>query len=408
MKGRVAVIGSGMAGLAAAWLCRQRGYAVTLFEAHQGWGMDAHRLQVDGGVIDVPLRVMSPQAWPSVLALAHEVGVGTFPVSTPLSCSWTDRQTWFRTGRLPILGWPWVGEWRYLDRRALGMARGLWQLRRLTRQLQEQPELTLAQALQIQPFDPLFWRGLVLPVLTTICTCSEEHLLAWPAAGLLQLLEGILHGGGLCRLNGGTSALVQALAKDLPIHAGSPVEQLCLQGDSVLVRNARGEGGCFERAVVATQSNQLGFLDPAQFAEERRVLADIRFDRGELWVHRDLRFMPQRQQDWTALNFQTDRQLSQPMFSVWVNAVEPTLMGCAPVLQTWNPLCEPAPELVLARIPLQRAVVHGGTARVHQQLREWHARPGRRVFFCGSWAHAGVPLLESAVRSAQAVVETID
>jgi len=59
---------------------------------------------------------------------------------------------------------------------------------------------------------------------------------------------------------------------------------------------------------------------------------------------------------------------------------------------------------VLLRQPLQRAVVNGGTGTILEALRGWHTQPGRRLFYCGSWAHDGVPLLESAVRSAQAVV----
>lgn len=117
--------------------------------------------------------------------------------------------------------------------------------------------------------------------------------------------------------------------------------------------------------------------------------------------------MPAKQEDWTALNFQMDEALEKPMFTVWVNKVEPTLANSAPVLQTWNPLFEPDPDTVLARVPLERAVVHSGTARVHDALNQWHRQPGRKVFFCGSWAYEGVPLLESAVRSANAVVDAI-
>ena len=95
------------------------------------------------------------------------------------------------------------------------------------------------------------------------------------------------------------------------------------------------------------------------------------------------------------------------MFTVLVNAVEPTLAAAEPVLQTWNPLYEPDPETVLARVPLQRAVVHTGTAEIHRTLAGWHAEPDRRVFYSGSWAYPGVPLLESAVRSAQAVVARV-
>jgi predicted NAD/FAD-binding protein len=405
----IAVIGSGMAGLAAAYRARCAGHNVTVFETHNSLGMDAHSLNVNGGLVDVPLRVMSPESWPSLLALAKEVGVGTFNVQTHTSCSWANRHTWFRSGEVPLLRWPFIGSWRYINRRALRMGLGIWQLRRLTRQLEHHSnDATLADILQQYHFDPLFWRGLVLPILTTICTCEEKHLLNWPAAQLLSLLNGILHSSQLCRLEGGTSALVQALAKGLPLYSGSPVVQVKTSRQAVDVYNERGEGGMFDRVIVATQANQLSFLDDGQFGKERKILQNIGFDSGELWVHQDTRFMPLKQQDWTALNFQMDEGLEKPMFTVWVNQVEPTQQNRAPVFQTWNPLFEPEPDTVLARIPLQRAVVTPGTAQVHKALNLWHRQTGRKVFFCGSWAYKGVPLLESAVRSANAVVSLIN
>lgn len=404
----IAVIGSGMAGLAAAHGCRRNGHEVTVFEAQEGHGMDAHALTVEGGLVDVPLRVMSQESWPSVLALARSVGVDTYQVSTYSSCSWRDQSTWFRSGQLPGMDWPFVGSWRYLNGRSLRIALGLHKLAGLTRKLESQQSTqTLAEVLAEHPMDPIFWRGLVLPILTTICTCDEQHLLAWPAVQLLKQLHGIVHGSTLLRLQGGTSALAERLAQDLTFHSGSAVQQVHTEESGFRVLNGRGEGGLFDRVIVATQANQLGFLQEQVFAEERRILGDIRFASGELWVHQDVRFLPHRPDDWTALNFQMDRQMHRAMFSVLVNQVEPSLTDRPPVMQTWNPLFEPDPRTVLARIPFERAVVHQGTARVHEHLREWHAAPGRKLFYCGSWAHEGVPLLETAVRSANTVVAAI-
>lgn len=405
----IAVIGSGMAGLAAAYKARCSGHAVTVFEARGNHGMDAHSLTAGNGLVDVPLRVLSPDSWPSVLQLATAVGVDTFDVKTHSSCSWTNGATWFRSSTLPLLHWPVVGSWRYLNRRALRLGFGLWQLRRITAGIVRQPsDVTLAQVLKQHSFDRLFWRGLILPILTTICTCEEKHLLNWPARQLLPLLHSILHGKALCRLTGGTPALAKQLAKGLRFFSNSPVQQLRYVEQGVAVSNARGEGGIFDRVIVATQANQLDFLDQSQFSHERQILSTIRFDSGELWVHQDNRLMPARQQDWTALNFQMDKALRKPMFTVWVNQVEPSLYGREAIFQTWDPLFAPDNNKVLARIPLQRAVVHAGTASVHAALTEWHLQPGRKVFFCGSWAHDGVPLLESAVRSANAVVNIIN
>lgn len=409
MNETIAVIGSGMAGLAAARMFKDAGKTVTVFEAQPRQGMNAHTVPFHQGMVDVPLRVMSPQAWRSVLALAAQVGVTTFEVNTYTSCSWLDQETWFRSSRIPLTQWPTVGSWRYLNGKSLRIAHGFIQLSRAIRELKKQgdSETTLGVFLQTHGFDALFWRGLVLPVLTTICTCSEESLLAWPALDLLTLLETIVHGDTLLRLQGGTTALVNALAADLDFRSGSPVAVVTQDEAGVLVKNQRGEGGRFSRVIVATQANQLDFLDPRQFAHEVAALQAIRFDQGELVVHSDPRFMPRRRSEWTALNYLMSKDLQASMFTVWVNAVEPTIAQAPPVFQTWNPLFAPAPEHTIARVPLARAVVHSGTQRALAELKRMHAEPSRRVFFCGSWAYPGVPLLESAVRSAMAVADSL-
>lgn len=409
-KESIAIVGSGMAGLAAARICADAGHRVTIFEVQARRGMDAHTIAVHGGIVDVPLRIMSPLHWHSVLNLASHVGVGTFEVDSFISCNWLSGETWFRSGRLPHTRLPMIGSWRYLNRETLQIAFGLWQLMRAVKELRQRQDTrtTLGEFLAHHRFDPIFWRGPVLNVLKTICTCSEEHLLAWPALQLLSFLEMITFGQGFLRLQGGTPALVDAVSRGLEFFSGSPVVQVRQHETGVEVRNARGEGGRFDRVVVATPANQSGFLADGQFSREIAALRGIHFDKGELVVHSDTRFMPRRRSDWVPLNFLMTPDLQQSMWNVWVNAVEPTIADAPPVFQTWNPLFEPTPESVLVRVPLARAVVHGGTEAALTQLRMLHAESGRRVFFCGSWAYPGVPLLESAVRSAIAVANELN
>jgi len=154
----------------------------------------------------------------------------------------------------------------------------------------------------------------------------------------------------------------------------------------------------------APNTKGLDFLDDRQFAQEREVLSGIRFADGELITHTDQRFMPRDRRDWTALNFQTDPGMDRVMFTVWINAVEAGMStDDPPVLQTWNPVFPVQEDKVIDRTPLQRAVVHAGTEAVLQQMDRWHREPGRRVFYCGSWAYEGVPLLETAVQAARRV-----
>ncbi len=408
MTQRIAVIGSGMAGLAAAYGCRQLGHDVCLFESHDALGMAAHSLQVDGGRVDVPLRVMGEGRWDQTLKLARTVGIDTFAANVDVSCSWLDGQSWLRSRHMPVTGWPMIGAWRHLSLRNLRCAAGMIGLIRATRRIQaSERDLTLGEFVARHDPDRLLWRGLILPILATVCTCDEEHLNAWPAGQLLDLLFGILPSGRLRRLTGGTAHLAAELGRDIPLRAGHPVESIRQLDAGVLVAGSKLGEGVFDRVIVATQANQLDFLDDSQFGQERDFLARVPYVDGELVVHRDLRVMPCRRSDWTALNFFMDRELGQSMFTVWVNAVEPTLRDRPPVLQSWNPIIELEPDQVIRRIPLQRAVVNRQSQSVPETVRQWHQQPDRRVFYCGSWASEGVPLLETAVRSAQEVVDRI-
>ena len=121
-------------------------------------------------------------------------------------------------------------------------------------------------------------------------------------------------------------------------------------------------------------------------------------------MHSDMRFMPIRKRDWSALHYQVKRDFSDTMFSIWVNPIEPSIKKNEPVFQTWNPIFEPKPEKVFKAVPMERAVVSLENQNLIKELNVLHQLPSRKVFFCGSYAAPGVPLLESAVRSAIKVV----
>lgn len=406
----IAIIGSGMAGLAAGWLCQRAGHRVVLYEAQARRGMDAHTLRVDTpsgpGLVDVPLRVMSPHAWKSVLALCDEVGVGTFATDTFAAFSWRDGETWLRNGATLIAGrrLPTLGSWRSVNRHsaAVGLGLVLWQ------KTSPRPDETLASFARRAHLPATFVRAFLVPLLTTICTCDEATLMRWPAEPLLHLFRQIFYGQTLRRLTGGTPALVDALTRNLELRAPERVVSVRKTSDSRLaVHTASGTSHAFDRVLIATQANHVAsFLDPS-FQREHQILRRFRYDAGELVTHTDSHFMPRRREDWTPLSYQIERDLSRQMFTVWVNPVEPSLRDAPPIFQTWNPLEPVAPEKVLAAVKLQRAVVDTDTVSATNALDRLHAEPGRQVFFCGSYATAGVPLLESAVRSAVTIASRI-
>lgn len=412
---QIAVIGSGIAGLAAGWACARAGYAVTVFEADNRCGMDGHTVEVptaSGPIsVDVPLRVANSTSWASFLALCREVGVSTYEVDTGLSFSTMSGETWLRTGRVwenaPLgLG---SGMLRHLGPRAFGIGYSLFRLsRELDRHLDYggAPELTLDQFMRAGRFDPFFYHRFVLPILSTICTCSTATLRAWPASQILGLLRPILRGARARRLQGGATSLVTALLVGVKARLGDRIAVVSPDTAGVTVLTAAGTHHRFDYVIVATQANKVNFLDPS-CNRERSVLQRFAYERGELVTHSDTGFLPRNRSHWMPLNYIHPAGSGPSIWTVWLNRVEAGLRRESPLFQTWQPHVTPAAAAVRSSVAFERSVVTDDTTGALAALDRIHGEPGRRLFFCGSYAAAGVPSLETATRSAVSVSERL-
>lgn len=153
--------------------------------------------------------------------------------------------------------------------------------------------------------------------------------------------------------------------------------------------------------IVATPTNKIEtFLDNQQFADDIALLKKFKFEQGQLVIHTDQSVMPPKRKDWAVLSYMMDRKFTRQQFTVWLNSVEPTLVGKNPVFQTWQPVTEIDPKKIISSVTLTRAVVDSQTVALNKELQARHHDLNRKVFYCGSWSCDGLPVLESAVTSA--------
>lgn len=407
----IAVIGSGMAGLATARILKDAGHNITIFEALTGRGMDSHSTEFEGGLIDAPLRVMNPHLWKNTLSLATYLGIKTYPVRTYMACSWLfeDRtETWLTTTRSRIGNFPIINNRKGLQQYGWRLVKGMLQLKTAIAKFfkSKDQDMTLAEFINQHEIEEVFWHGAVMPVLYTICTCNPKTIGEWPAKPLLIFLRQLTDGDALLRLQGGTPALVDKLIENINIQSGSAITKVTEQAEKVLVENNKGEQQLFDRVVVATPTTKIEeFLDSAQFVDDIALLRQFRFEQGQLVIHTDSSVMPPKRKDWSVLSYMMDRKFTRQQFTVWLNSVEPSLVGKSAVFQTWQPVTEIDPKKVISTVTLTRAVVDSKTVALNKELQQRHKMANRKVFFCGSWSCDGLPILESAVTSAMHIAE---
>ena len=412
---RIAVVGSGIAGLSATWLLSQE-HQVSLFEKHEHLGMDARSLDVQGdgenARIDVPLRVFFGGFYPNLTALYRQLGIESGPINYAASFGALNERSYFRYDNYKLGGrsLPFFKGARSLNPKALRIGWDIWRLFRQTpKSIAEGvgDDMTLEAYLHANNFSEDFSEGFLYPAFSAICTCSHASVRAYPARVILEYLNSGLLLSSMRRVTQGTQEVVTRLSQHAEhVHLRSSVINISQNDEEVAVHTPEGVA-TFDHVVIATQANQASRLVKNASAEERDALASFSYEPSQVVVHSDTRLAPRGgASQWAPVNFLLGANDTAPMATIWLNAIQ-TMPGPKPVFQTWNPTLEPDPSLVLGQAEFERPVVNARSLKGLKKLSELHQQPDRRIWFCGSYASHGIPLLESAVKSAMSIAERL-
>ena len=413
----IAVIGSGISGLSAAWYLGQK-HQVTLYERAQSLGMDAHTVKVDCGdasvSINAPMRVFFEEYYPVLSGLYKELGVAYEPVKYSGSFSQLHGKTYFRYAnhRLGAYSLPFLAGRSIVSLKALKIAKELLRFVRQSRQSVGQGSLdtlTIAEYLKLKRHTALFAEQFLYPAFAGICTCSYESVKAYPASIILGYLNSGLMGSKVNRLVYGTQDAATRLAASAEkLYCGMQLKAVQPFEGGVRVTDGKDHVKTYDHVVIATQANQALKLLPQESTAERAVLEKFRYEKSRIVVHTDERLAPKKRSEWAPVNFLMSGEHDKPMASIVLNKIHPQLQGKPSIFETWNPLIEPVADAILLDTNLERPVVTTDSLAAIQQLSELHQSPNRRLWFCGSYANRGIPLLESATTSAKAVAECLN
>lgn len=410
---KIGIIGTGIAGLSAAWLFNRAGHRLTLYEKNHTLGMDAHSmpLEQEGLALrtDVPPRIFNATQWQNLLSLYREVGVVFDPIDPSQSFSLFGQPNFLNVDvayQPQLKGGSDITEHlnqimnditRLAHDASQDLADGL------------SVQTTLADYLQSGAYSQDFICDFLYPILTsTVCTCSYESINAYPAPVILKTLLNLFAVQPLLKTKFGTQDVVKRLSRGIDdIRYGTAVCSVQSALDGVRVETTQGQTETFDHLIVATQANQaLDFLSNPSEAEYKMLNA-FSYEDVPIIVHEDPTLMPVKMTDWAHINLIIAQDRRATMCSVLMNRFNPDWQIDRPIIQTISPLFEPRPETIHAQYNLQRAVVNEQSLAGLNLLQHLHQQADRRIWFCGSYAAEGVPLLESAVLSSLRVANRL-
>jgi predicted NAD/FAD-binding protein len=302
-RAKVAVVGSGVAGLTAAYLLQRR-YDVTLLEADGRLGGHAHTHELptpDGRVatVDTGFLVHNERTYPNLLRLFAELEVPTqdSEMSMSVRCEGCG---------LEYAGARGIGG-LFAQRRNLASGRYLRMLAEVTRfhrhaaRVLDEPaagDVTLGAFLAIGGYSRYFVDHFMLPLVSAVWSSGDTLSRQYPARYLFAFLRhhGMLGVGGSPRwrtVTGGSRTYVERAAKGLTaVHVSTPVRSVRRVAGGVEIRDDADTVHTADHAVLATHPDQaLAVLD-APTTAEREVLGAFRYSRNETLLHHDASVLP--------------------------------------------------------------------------------------------------------------------
>ncbi|PRX46485.1 putative NAD/FAD-binding protein [Prauserella shujinwangii] len=380
---RVAVVGSGVAGLTAAYLLQRR-YDVLLFEADDRLGGHAHTHDVPsarGGMVGVDsgFIVHNERTYPHLLRLFGELGVRTQDTEMSMSvrCGGCGLEYAGARGPAGVFARPGnAGNPAFL--------RMLVEIKRFHRQARrvlaspEAGEVTLGAFLAVGGYSRYFRDHLMLPLVATVWSADRVDTLRYPARYLFRFLHnhGMLSVSGSPRwrtVTGGSRQYVERAAKQLTaVHLSTPVRALSRTARGVEVRDDADTPHVVDRVVVATHADQALRLLTGPTRAEREVLGAFRYSRNEAWLHTDDSVLPSAPGARASWNF-TAARCGADHGAVQVSYDMNRLMRLAEPrrhLVTLNPAVPPRPGSVLARIEYEHPVYTPESVAAQRRLPE--------------------------------------
>ena len=419
---RVAVVGSGISGLSAAWSLADDA-EVVLFEADSHFGGHAHTvdLTLDGvrHGVDTGFLVFNHATYPNLVRLFGDLQVDTAASDMSFSV------------QVPEAGLEWSGS--NLDSvfaqrgnlfrpRFLRMLRDLMRFNRITTSIAERNEegslqQPIGDFLAEHRFSDSFRDWYLLPMLGCIWSCPTDQMLRFPVATMIRFC----HNHGLIRVSdrpqwytvrGGSRHYVQRMLARIPdARLNTPVR--CVRrvppdsaSAGVWVDTDHGSEH-FDDVVLAGHSDQsLALLGAQASADERALLGAIGYHRNRAVLHTDASVLPRRPKAWAAWNYVRSPVHAQEQSAVClhylINRLQP-LPWQQPVVVSLNPTREPAAHTVHGEFDYAHPVFDAAAIAAQARLPEIQGQS--HVWFAGAWTRYGFH--EDGLRSGLAVADAL-
>lgn len=410
---RLAIVGTGIAGLAAAHRLHPN-HDITVFEAgdHIGGHTHTHDIELGGRnwAIDTGFIVFNDWTYPNFIALMDELGVESQPSSMSFSVRCEKTALEYNGTTLNTL---------FAQRRNLFSPSFHRMIRDILRFNREAPgfldsgddHTRLGDYLTANRYRQEFRDHYIIPMGAAIWSAAPGDMLDFPARYFIRFF----HNHGMLSVDdrpqwrvirGGSRCYVEPLTAPFRerIHLNTPVMRIVRDEQGVTVQTTTGSEARFNAVVLACHSDQaLAMLDePTQV--EREILGAIPYQENETILHTDASVLPRARRAWAAWNYHIPREARDRVAVTYDMNILQGLDAPETFCVSLNYRDRIDPDRILKRLTYHHPAYT--PAGIAAQARHAEISGVNRTYYAG--AYWGFGFHEDGVKSGLRVAEQID
>ena len=337
---RVAIVGTGVAGLSCAWRLKETA-DLTLFESEDRPGGHSNTVMVEEEgrkiAIDTGFIVFNKITYPNLCSLFEELGVRAKPSEMSFSVQNVARGLEYNGMGLNKL---------FSQRRTLANPRFLFLIGEIMRFFQVgrrwlldeaehatsgEADEDLAAFCKRHRFGNDFLELYLIPMSSAVWSTEPGRVLDFPAATLLHFFQnhgflGITTHHPWFTVEGGARNYVGKILSTLRApRLGNPVAAVEEDQEGVRISTSKGFSERFDAVVLASHADQSLRLLKNPSGEQHRLLSPFHYQRNEVHLHTDASVMPRHRLAWASWNFRVGKNASGRQAAsthYWMNALQ--------------------------------------------------------------------------------------
>lgn len=413
---KIAVIGSGVAGLTTAYLLDTR-HDVTLFERNDYAGGHTHTITLPDGpdaglAIDTGFIVLNDQTYPLFRRLLARLGVPT--QNSDMSFAFASEVTGLQYAGTNFSGLfaqrsnlirPRFHHLLHHITRFCKLARADLHSGRLTGR-------TMGDYLDERKVPASTVNAYIVPMAGAIWSASARDIREFPAETLVRFwnnhgLLSLKNRPQWMTVKGGSHAYVNAMRAGwkVQLHLNTRLEHVRRTATGVVLRHQDGREQAFDAVVLAAHADESLRLLADPSSDEQRLLGPWRYQPNHTVLHTDARVMPSNRRAWASWNYveRPETAVASPVAVTYhMNRLQ-NLSSATNYFVTLNDTASMDRAAILREFNYDHPTYTFASLNTQAELPTLNGP--RNTYYCGSYF--GYGFHEDAVRSAVAVAEQL-